>query len=188
MAEWKEESTSDFHFKSQSDLYKYKMADNSNDQNQKRPDEELNVLMAEWKEKYGLPPEEERQNFYRENPVTSAGILAGFGWAIWRVKNMNKNVGTSQGGRGVNLGSMRTYYLLETRVFCPNGNCGSSCRNCTLSRFPDSLETLAFRERLHSKRYDSKSKIRITTPDPWSWSKFAMQAKYLFSPNLTYEN
>jgi len=97
------------------------MADNSNDQNQKRPDEELNILMAEWKEKYGLPPEEERQNFYRENPVTSAGILAGFGWAIWRVKNMNKNVGTSQGGRGVNLGSMRTYYLLETRVFAQMG-------------------------------------------------------------------
>lgn len=88
---------------------------------QKRPDEELNILMAEWKEKYGLPPEEERQNFYRENPVTSAGILAGFGWAIWRVKNMNKNVGTSQGGRGVNLGSMRTYYLLETRVFAQMG-------------------------------------------------------------------
>ena len=79
--------------------------------------------MAEWKDKYGQ--QEERTNFYRENPVTSAGILAGFGWAAWRVKNMNKNVGASAGGRGVNLGSLRTYYLLETRVFAQMGIVGA---------------------------------------------------------------
>ena len=90
---------------------------------EKRPDQDLDALMREWQDKYG--PKEERKNFYRENPVTSAGILAGFGWAAWRVISMNKNLGKNQGSRGVNLGSLRTYYLLETRVFAQMGIVGA---------------------------------------------------------------